>query len=210
MLISGRGSNMLAIADACAQPDFPARLAVVVSNRADAGGLAAAAERGVPTAVVPHGDFADRAAFETRIVQVLREHDVEAICLAGFMRLVGPTLLEAFPGRVLNIHPSLLPSFPGLHAQRQALQHGVRVSGCTVHFVDEELDAGPIILQAAVPVLDGDDEDTLSARILEQEHRIYPRAVRLLARGELSIEGRRVRHRAPAAPEGPVTPEVAP
>lgn len=199
ILISGRGSNMMAIADACTAPGFPARVAVVVSNRAGAAGLRAAAERGLPTAVVAHADFHDRAAFEGRLLQVLRSHGAEAVCLAGFMRLIGPTLLQAYPRRVLNIHPSLLPAFPGLHAQRQALEHGVRIAGCTAHLVDEQLDAGPILLQAAVPVLDDDSEETLAARILEQEHRIYPEAVRLLAEGDLIIHGRRVVRRRPEA-----------
>lgn len=199
ILISGRGSNMAAIADACATPGFPAAVAVVVSDRAAAAGLQAARDRGLPAAVVAHTDHANRAAFEARLLEVLRGHGVEAICLAGFMRLLGPALLQAYPDRVLNIHPSLLPSFPGLHAQRQALQHGVRISGCSVHLVTEEFDAGPILKQAAVPVLEGDTEEALSARILEQEHRIYPEAVRLLAEGNLIIHGRRVLRRVPEA-----------
>jgi phosphoribosylglycinamide formyltransferase-1 len=192
VLISGRGSNMLSIAAACAREEFPARVAVVVSNVPGAGGLEAAAAMGIPTAVVDHREFADRPAFDRALVQVLRDHDVEAVALAGFMRIVTGTLLDAFPDRVLNIHPSLLPSFPGAHAHRDALAYGAKVSGCTVHLVTEEMDAGPIVVQAAVPVNPGDDEETLAARVLEQEHRLYPEAVRLLAMGRLRVDGRRV------------------
>ncbi len=192
VLISGRGSNMEALADACADPSFPAEITVVLSNVADAPGLSLARERGLSTEVVDHARHGSRDAFEEEVVARLRAHDVEAVCLAGFMRLLGPGLLAAFPGRVLNIHPSLLPCFPGLHAHEQALEYGVRFSGCTVHFVTEEMDAGPIVLQAAVPVEQGDTAETLSARILEQEHRIYPESVRLLAEGRLDVRGRRV------------------
>jgi phosphoribosylglycinamide formyltransferase-1 len=193
VLISGRGSNMVSLAEACEQPDFPAELAVVVSNVPGAGGLGRAAGMGIPTAVVDHRDHDDRPAFERALLRVLQEHDIEAVALAGFMRIVTGTLLSAFPGRVLNIHPSLLPAFPGAHAHRDVLEYGVKVSGCTVHLVTEEMDAGPIVVQAAVPVAEGDTEDTLAARVLEQEHRIYPEAVRLLAEGRLRVEGRRVR-----------------
>ena len=192
VLISGRGSNMVSIAEACAREGSPARVAVVVSNVPGAGGLEAAAAMGIATAVVDHREFADRPQFERALVQVLRDHDVEAVALAGFMRIVTGTLLDAFPDRVLNIHPSLLPAFPGAHAHRDALAHGVKVSGCTVHLVTEEMDAGPIVLQATVPVAEGDDEDSLAARVLVQEHRLYPEAVRLLAEGRLRVVGRRV------------------
>ncbi len=192
VLISGRGSNMEALADACAEPGFPARIVLVVANVAAAPGLRKAAARGLPTAVLEHGAFADRDAFEARLVQLLREHRVEAVALAGFMRLLGRRFLSAFPQRVLNIHPSLLPAFPGLHAHEQAIEYGVRVSGCTVHLVTEQMDAGPIVLQAAVPVLQEDTAETLAARVLQQEHRIYPQAVRLLAEGRLRVVGRRV------------------
>lgn len=193
VLISGRGSNMVSIAEACARPDFPAEVAVVVSNVPGAGGLGRAAGFGIPTAVVDHRDFDDRPAFESELVRVLREHGAEAVALAGFMRLVTGTFLGAFPDRVLNIHPSLLPAFPGTHAHRDALAYGVKVSGCTVHLVTEQMDAGPIVAQAAVPVAEGDTEESLAARVLEQEHRIYPEAVRLLAEGRLRIDGRRAR-----------------
>lgn len=192
VLISGRGSNMVSLAEACGRPDFPAELAVVVSNVPGAGGLGRAAGMGIATAVVDHRDYDDRASFERALIEVLRQHEVEAVALAGFMRIVTGIFLSAFPGRVLNIHPSLLPAFPGGHAHRDALAHGVKVSGCTVHLVTEEMDAGPIVVQAAVPVAEGDTEESLAARVLEQEHRIYPEAVRLLAEGRLRVQGRRV------------------
>ena len=192
VLISGRGSNMVSIAEACASPDFPAEVALVVSNVPGAGGLERAESMGIATSVVDHRDYEDRPSFERALVGLLREHGVEALALAGFMRIVTGTLLDAFPDRVLNIHPSLLPSFPGAHAHRDALAHGVKVSGCTVHLVTEEMDAGPIVVQAAVPVAEGDTEDSLAARVLAQEHRLYPEAVRLLAEGRLRVDGRRV------------------
>jgi phosphoribosylglycinamide formyltransferase-1 len=170
-----------------------AEAALVVSNDPHAAGLGAAAERDVPTAVVDHRAHRPRAAHEAKMVDLLREHRIDVVCLAGYMRLLGPAMVSAFRGRMLNVHPSLLPSFPGLHAQRQALDHGVKVSGCTVHFVDEECDHGPIVLQAAVPVEVDDDEDSLSRRILDEEHRIYPEALRLLCAGRLAIRGRTVR-----------------
>lgn len=192
VLISGRGSNMVSLARACADESFPARVVVVVSNVPGAPGLERAADLGIPTATVDHRHFEDRAAFEARLLEVLREHDTEVVCLAGFMRLLSPELVAAWRDRMLNIHPSLLPAFPGLDAQAQALEYGVRYSGCTVHLVTEEMDAGPIVLQAVVPVRPDDTEGTLAARILEQEHRIYPRALRLLAEGRLRVRGRRV------------------
>lgn len=193
VLISGRGSNMVAIATACAAADFPADVAVVVADAPAAAGLERAAAMGLATAVVAPDDFADRSAFEEALAMALTDRGVEAVCLAGFMRMLTSCFLDRFPGKVLNIHPSLLPAFPGLDVQQKALDHGVRLSGCTVHFVTEAMDAGPIILQAAVPVLGGDDADALAARILEQEHRIYPEAVRLLAEGRLRGVGRTVR-----------------
>lgn len=193
VLISGRGSNMVALAEACASPDHPADIAVVVANDADAPGLRKAAEIGIPTDVVDHRDYPGRESFEEALLPVLAARDVEAVALAGFMRLLSSRFLSAFPERVLNIHPSLLPAFPGLDAHEQALEHGVRWSGCTVHMVTEEMDAGPIVLQAAVPVRQDDDVDSLSARILTQEHRIYPEAVRLLAQGRVQVQGRRVK-----------------
>jgi len=195
ILISGRGSNLQSIIDAIADRRLDATIAAVISNRSEAPGLARARAAGLDAiALDPHA-FRDRDAFDRALVDELRARDVSLVCLAGFMRLVGAPLLDAFPNRILNIHPSLLPAFPGLDAQRQALAHGVRVSGATVHLVTSDLDAGPIIIQAAVPVLDDDTVDTLSARILDQEHRIYPEAIRILLDEAWSIEGRRfVRH----------------
>lgn len=191
VLISGRGSNLQAILDATETGALDARVGVVVSNEPDARGLERAARRGVPTAVVSHRDFPSRESFDETVLAELRRHEVDVVCLAGFARILSPVLVRAFPNRILNVHPSLLPSFVGLHAQRQALEHGVKVSGCTVHLVDEELDHGPILLQRAVSVLEGDTEATLSARILEQEHRAYPEAIGLVLDGKVRVEGRR-------------------
>lgn len=191
VLISGRGSNLQALIDASRDGSLDARMAVVISNRPDAYGLVRAREAGIPTVVRDHKAYPSRDAFEQALVEDLRGHDVALVCLAGFMRMLGATFVEAFPNRVLNIHPSLLPSFPGLHAQRQAVQHGVKVSGVTVHLVDTELDAGPIVLQAAVPVRDDDTEETLASRILVEEHRLYPAAVRIVLDGNWALDGRR-------------------
>lgn len=191
VLISGRGSNLQAIIDAIADEQLAARIGVVVSNIPGAFGLERATAVGIPTVVVEHGQFESRDAFDATLVDVLRRYGVELVCLAGFMRLLGPRLVQAFPNAILNIHPSLLPSFPGLHGQRQALRHGVRYSGATVHMVTTELDAGPIVLQAVVPVHDDDTEDQLSARILVEEHRIYPEAIARVLAGGWRIEGRR-------------------
>jgi phosphoribosylglycinamide formyltransferase-1 len=180
VLISGRGSNLQAILVAIREGRLAARVGVVISNVASAPGLERARTAGVPTEVLSHKDFPSREEYDRALVARLRAHGVDLVCLAGFMRLLSPVLVRAYPGRIVNIHPSLLPSFPGLHAQRQALEHGVKVTGATVHIVDEELDHGPILLQRAVPVLEGDDEESLSARILEQEHQIYPEAIALL------------------------------
>lgn len=199
ILISGRGSNMGALVRAMQAGEIAAEPAIVLSNVAEAPGLRWAEEHGVPTAVVDHRTLKPRRVHEERIVEILREKRVDLVCLAGYMRLLSSFMVAAFPGRILNVHPSLLPAFPGLHAQRQALEHGVKVSGCTVHVVDDRLDHGPIVLQATVPVLENDTEDTLAARILEAEHRIYPRAVGLYFEQRLAIEGRRVRLAAPAA-----------
>jgi len=193
VLISGRGSNLQAILDAIADGRLDARVGVVVSNKADAQGLERAEKAGVPTAVLSHRDYESREAFDEAVVAEVRKHDVDVVCLAGFMRILSPVLVRAFPHRILNIHPSLLPAFVGLHAQRQAVDYGVKVSGCTVHLVDEELDHGPILLQAPVPVEEGDTEESLSARILEQEHRLYPEAIQLVLDGKVTIEGRRAR-----------------
>lgn len=192
MLISGRGSNMAALLDAMAAPDFPAVPALVLSNRLDAAGLATAQAAGVATTVIDHRAYGrDREAFERAMQAEIMAHEVDLVCLAGFMRILTPFFIEAWDGRMINIHPSLLPSFRGLDTHARALGEGVALHGCTVHFVVPELDAGPIILQAAVPVLPGDDEATLGARVLTQEHRLYPRALRALATGEVRLEGGR-------------------
>jgi len=192
VLISGRGSNLQAIIDAIAGGRLAATVAIVISNRADAAGLGRARSAGIETLYLNPRDYDDRDAYDAAIAEVLRARRVDLVCLAGFMRLVGPRLLEAFPNRILNIHPSLLPSFPGLDAQRQALEHGVQVTGATVHLVTCELDGGPIVLQAAVPVAPGDSVDSLSARILLEEHRIYPEAIRIVLEGGWTIDGRRL------------------
>jgi len=192
ILISGRGSNLQAIIDATRDGRLDAEIALVVSNRADAHGLDLARLAGIETLVRDHKAHPSREAYEAVLVDDLRTRGVQLVCLAGFMRLLGATFVNAFPNRILNIHPALLPAFPGLHAQRQAIEHGVRVSGATVHFVDTNLDAGPIVLQAAVPVLDTDTEATLGARILAQEHRIYPEAIQRILDGGWTIDGRRV------------------
>jgi phosphoribosylglycinamide formyltransferase-1 len=193
VLISGRGSNLQAILNAIGERRLDARVGVVVSNQAEARGLERANEAGVPTAVVSHKNYASREQFDEAVLAQLKAHDVGVVCLAGFMRILSPVLVRAFPDRILNIHPSLLPAFVGLHAQRQALEHGVKVSGCTVHLVDEELDHGPILLQAAVPVEEGDTEETLSARILEREHELYPKAIQLVLDGKVRVPGKRAR-----------------
>lgn len=193
ILISGRGSNMTAIADACDAGRIDARVGVVVSSEPDAGGLRRAAERGIPAVVVDHRASRTREEHDGKVASVLAEQRVDLVCLAGYMRLLTPGFVRRHAGRIMNVHPALLPSFPGLHAQRQAIDHGVRVSGVTVHFVDEGLDSGPIILQAAVPVEPDDTEETLAARILPREHELYPEAIRLFFANRLLIEGRRVR-----------------
>lgn len=191
VLISGRGSNLQAIIDAIASARLDASIAVVISNRPGARGLERARAAGIETVVLEHGAFGSREAYDQALVNELRRRDVGLVCLAGFMRLLGPAFVDEYPGAILNVHPSLLPAFPGVGAQRQALVHGVKVAGCTVHFVTAELDAGPIILQAAVPVRDDDTEDSLSARILIEEHRLYPEAVALVLAGGWQLEGRR-------------------
>lgn len=196
ILISGRGSNFEAIADSIAAGNLPAEIAVVISNRPDARGLETALQRGLNTVCLPSKGM-DRQQYDGMVVNELRKNQVDIVCLAGFMRLLSATMVRAFPNRILNIHPSLLPSFPGLDAQAQAIEHGVRVSGCTVHFVDEDLDAGPIIIQTAVPVLDEDDAHSLSERILKEEHRAYSEALRLVISGNYRIDGRRVIRTAP-------------
>lgn len=195
MLISGRGSNLQALIDAVADGRLGARIALVVSNRAEAAGLERARAAGIDTLTIPHRDYPSRDAFEAVLVRELRARGIVLVCLAGFMRLLGATFLQAFPTAILNVHPSLLPAFPGIDAQRQAWEYGTKLAGATVHFVTGELDGGPIIRQAAVPILDGDTPETLAARILEQEHRIYPEAVADVLAGGWTIEGRRFKRR---------------
>ncbi len=192
VLISGRGSNLQALIDGSERGELGrGKVGVVFSNVLDAPGLERARRAGIPVAFRDHRGRS-REAFDADVVGILKAHAVELVCLAGYMRLLSASFVSSFPGRILNVHPALLPAFPGLHAQRQALEHGVKVSGATVHLVDEHLDLGPIVVQEAVPVLAGDTEETLSARILEAEHRIYPRAVRAMLEGRLSVAGRRV------------------
>jgi phosphoribosylglycinamide formyltransferase-1 len=192
VLLSGRGSNFEALADSVAAGRIPgAQIAVVVSNRDGAPGIDKAIQRNIATRVIPSKGL-EREAFDRQVVAVLQEHKVDLVCLAGYMRLLSPYFVAAFPDRILNIHPSLLPAFPGLESQRQALQYGVKFAGCTVHFVDENLDAGPIVLQAVVPVLDGDTDAILSERILAEEHRIYTEAVKIALSGKFKIVDRRV------------------
>ena len=191
ILISGRGSNFEAIADSVQAGRLNAEIAVVISNREDAPGLEIARRRGIPAVAVPSRGL-DREIYDRMLVAEIRKHRADLVCLAGFMRMLSAAFVREFPLAVLNIHPSLLPAFPGLEAQHQALDHGVKITGCTVHFVDEYLDAGPIVLQAAVPVLDDDTAETLAARILKEEHRIYTEAIRIVLEGRFRIDGRRV------------------
>jgi phosphoribosylglycinamide formyltransferase-1 len=196
VLISGRGSNLQALIDAVGDGRLDARIALVISNRADAGGLRRAEAAGIDTLVLDHRASASRDDYDALLARALLAREVRLICLAGFMRLIGAPLLNAFPNAILNVHPSLLPAFPGIDAQAQALAHGVRISGATVHLVTGELDGGPIVMQAPVPVLDDDTADTLAARILVEEHRIYPEAARIILEGGWTIDGRRFRSRA--------------
>ena len=193
VLISGNGTNLQAIIDRCAAGDLQAEVSCVISNRADAFGLQRAAQHDIPAIFLNHRDFAGRAEYDAALVQLLNDYRVDLVILAGFMRIVTPVLLDAFPNRVMNIHPALLPAFPGLDAQKQTLEYGAKVSGCTVHFVDAGTDTGPIILQATVPVLEDDTVESLSERIHHEEHTLYPAAIQLFAQGRLQVEGRRVR-----------------
>ncbi len=192
ILLSGRGTNFLAIAESVRQGRIPARIAVVISNRAEAPGIARAREMGLDARVIP-SKGRQREEHDAQVVAVLKEKQVDLVCLAGYMRLLSPLFIRAFPNRILNIHPSLLPAFPGLEAQKQAIEYGAKVSGCTVHLVDEHLDHGPILVQKAVPVLEDDDEHTLAARILEQEHLAYTEAINMVLSGNFEVVGRRVR-----------------
>jgi phosphoribosylglycinamide formyltransferase-1 len=195
ILLSGRGSNFDAIAESIDSGRIPnARIAVVISNKADSPGIAVARQRGLNALVIP-SKGRPRAEHDREVVYALEEHKVDLVCLAGYMRLLSPWFVQQFPQRILNIHPSLLPAFPGLEAQEQAFAYGVKVSGCTVHFVDEELDHGAIVVQKAIPVLDGDDEHTLAARILEQEHIAYTEAINIVIEGKFEVTGRRLRRR---------------
>lgn len=193
ILVSGRGSNLQAIIDNIKKGQLIAEVSVVISDQADAYALERARKYDIPAVhVSARGYRGKRDEYDALLVKELRKHDVELVCLAGFMRIITPVLIKAFPNRIMNIHPALLPAFPGLHVQKAALEHGVKFSGCTVHFVDEGMDTGPIIIQAVVPVLDNDTEDSLPERILKQEHKIYSRAIQFYAEGRLSIKGRRV------------------
>ncbi|HEC00542.1 MAG TPA: phosphoribosylglycinamide formyltransferase [Sphingomonadales bacterium] len=208
VLISGRGSNLQALIDACAQPDFPARIVAVISNNPGAGGLERAKVANIPTAVVNHRDFEDRESFENAVDEELKNFKAKFICLAGFMRILDGRFVNRWKDRILNIHPSLLPSFKGLHTQERALEAGVRFTGCTVHIVRPEMDDGPIILQAALAVDPEDDADNLSAKVLELEHIIYPEALKLIALGRVSISGNKAIIDKASYPEkGVISPE---
>ena len=198
VLCSGRGSNLASIIEAIERGDIGAEIAVVIADKINAYALERARERGIPAVTVAYRDYAERADFERALLTELRAHGVTLVVLAGFMRILSPVFVHAYAGHILNIHPALLPSFPGAHAHRDALAYGVKVSGCTVHFVDEGMDSGPIIMQAAVPVLEGDTEETLAARVLSQEHQIFPEAIKLYVEGRLRTDGRKV-HILPAA-----------
>lgn len=204
VLISGSGSNLQALMDRCADGYIPGEIRLVISNKAEAYGLERARQAGIPTLVISHRAFPDRESFDAMMAEALDGAGVELVCLAGFMRVLSGAFVRRYAGRLINIHPALLPAFPGLHVQQQAIDAGVRFSGATVHFVEEAVDAGPILAQAVVPVLPGDDADTLAARILVQEHRLYPLAVRLFAQGRLRLAGRRV-----AVADAPWQPDTA-
>jgi phosphoribosylglycinamide formyltransferase 1 len=192
VLVSGSGTNLGSILEACNQGAIDASVAVVISNVSTAYALVRARDFGVPTRIVSHKDYPERDAFDAELIRILREYECDLVCLAGFMRILTPGFIRSFPGRIMNIHPALLPSFPGLDVRQAAIDHGVRFSGCTVHFVDEGVDTGPIIIQAVVPVYPDDTEEVLKERILKREHQIYPRAIHLFAQGRLSISGRKV------------------
>ncbi len=193
ILISGNGSNLQAIIDAIEKKKLHAEIRVVISNRADAHGLVRAQKHGIPTETVDHREFPTREAFDRELIERLQSRQVELVALAGFMRLLSADFVRAFSNRIMNIHPALLPAFPGLNVQRKAVEAGVRFSGCTVHFVNEECDEGPIIIQAVVPVFPDDSEESLSARILKEEHRIYPKAIQLYSEGRLQVVGQKVK-----------------
>lgn len=202
VLASGGGTNLQAIIDQCEQSTFGAEIALVLANKPGAGALERAKKAGIHTACIDHRKFKRREDFDEAAVQALREAGVELVVLAGFMRIITQVFLDAFPQRIINIHPALLPAFPGLHVQQQAIDYGARFSGCTVHFVDSGVDTGPIIIQAIVPVLPNDTAETLAARILEQEHQIYPRAIQLIADERVHVDGRKVTVDPPSPPSG--------
>jgi phosphoribosylglycinamide formyltransferase-1 len=193
VLISGNGSNLQSIIDHIEKGSLKAVIKIVISNNPDAYGITRAKKHGIPVVVLKNGDFKNKEAFDLELIRILESKSVDLVILAGFMRIITPTLLKAFPQKIMNIHPALLPSFPGIHGQKQALEYGVKISGCTVHFVDEGVDTGPIIIQKTVQVFDDDTEETLAARILTEEHRIYPQAIQLFAEGKMEIKGRKVR-----------------
>jgi phosphoribosylglycinamide formyltransferase-1 len=192
VLVSGSGTNLQSILDACERGDIDGQVAVVISNVADAYALKRADHKGVPTRLVSHKEYPDREDFDCELIRILKEFQIDLVALAGFMRILTPAFLRAFPGRIMNIHPALLPAFPGLGVRQAAIEHGVRFSGCTVHFVDEGVDTGPIIIQAVVPVYPDDTEDVLRERILSLEHKIYPKAIQLFVEGRLAVAGRKV------------------
>jgi phosphoribosylglycinamide formyltransferase 1 len=192
VLISGNGSNLQSIIDHIEKGSLKAVIKILISNNPEAYGIIRAKKHGIPVVVLKKGDFKNKEEFDLELIRILESKCVDLVILAGFMRIITPTLLKAFPQKIMNIHPALLPSFPGIHGQKQALEYGVKISGCTVHFVDEGVDTGPIILQRAVQVFDDDTEETLAARILTEEHRIYPQAIQLFAEGKIGIKGRRV------------------
>lgn len=193
VLISGNGSNLQSIIDHIEKGSLKAIIKIVISNNPDAYGITRAKKHGIPTVVLKNGDFKNKEEFDLELIRILKNNCVDLVILAGFMRIITPALLKAFPHKIMNIHPALLPSFPGIHGQKQALDYGVKLSGCTVHFVDEGVDTGPIIIQSAVQVFNDDTEETLAARILKEEHRIYSQAIQLFAEGKIEIKGRKVR-----------------
>jgi phosphoribosylglycinamide formyltransferase 1 len=192
VLVSGSGSNLQSILDACERSEIEGKVCVVISNIPGVYALDRAAQKDVPTVVLSHTGFADRESYDRELVRILRDYQVDLVALAGFMRVLSPVFLKSFPGRIMNIHPALLPSFPGIGVRQKAIDYGVRFSGCTVHFVDDGVDTGPIIIQAVVPVFPDDTEEALKHRILKEEHQIYPKAIQLFAQGRLTIEGRKV------------------
>jgi phosphoribosylglycinamide formyltransferase-1 len=204
VLVSGSGSNLQAIIDRIEAGVLNAEIRVTISNRSDAYALVRSEKHGIPTTVIRHQDFRTREDFDRRMIEILQSHEVELVVMAGFMRVLTPVFLHAFPLRIMNIHPALLPAFPGTHVQQQAIDYGVKFSGCTVHFADEGVDTGPVIIQAVVPVLPRDTAETLAARILREEHRIYPQAIQFYAEGKIFVSGRKV-----IVQDGPVMPELA-